>query len=308
MRSPRTLLSMVLAFAPTCAEDSLPVTDASTRGGATDAVGAPAVRDAADAAPRPPPFAYALSFSDPMGALGAEREALLSAARAGLDEWGRYVTGRGPLTVELRVMNTATGRFAAASTSNVPLGPCRASPAPCTVVEEQAIRRLRTGEDHPTSPERADVTVSIAPDYVRTQLWFDPEPAGRTAQVPLNRLDAISVFTHEFGHALGMTGFRSLATFRSTVAFQSLYDEHVRAGDTTLTFVGPTVLAMFGAVALTRTNTTQNVYHYGDPATPGPFDDALMNGIVYRYGRRYRVGRVDLAIVADLGVPLRRPP
>ncbi len=305
----RSGLSLSLALATACSGTAAPAPGAPRRERSIVVASEGQSHDAGTprAAYVPPPFAYHVTFSDPTGALVAERASLLVAARAGLDEWGRHVTGRGTLTVELRVAQTATGRFAGASTSNVPVGRCRATPAPCTVVEEQAIRRLRAGADHPEAPGRPDVAVTIAPDYVRTQLWFDPEPARRTAAVPADRLDAISVFTHEFGHALGMTGFRSLTTYRPTTAYLSLFDDLVRVGDATLTFVGPATAARFGPLALTRTNTTQNVYHYGDPSKRGPFDDALMNGIVYRYGRRYRVTAVDLAVLSDLGVPLRRP-
>lgn len=306
---PSPTLALVLSLSACGAPDERP----APRDAAADVAppdDRPPPEDAAPDAPDegPSPFEYSVTMTDPEGLLTAEREPLLAAARAGLDEWGRYVTGLGTLTVELRVMATMTGRFAAASATNVAVGPCRATPPPCTLVEEQAIRRLRTGLGNPRAPGDVDVVVSVAPGYVRSELWFDPDPSRRTAPVPDRRLDAVSVFTHEFGHALGFVGFRSLDTFRPSVPYQSYYDELVRAGDGALTFHGPTTVALFGPLPLTRTNRSQNVYHYGDPSAPSPFDDGLMNGIVYRYGRRYRVGRVDLAVLADLGVPLRRPP
>ena len=38
------------------------------------------------------------------------------------------------------------------------------------------------------------------------------------------------------------------------------------------------------------------------------FDEGLMNGIAYRHGRRYPIGKVDVLILQDSGVPIRRIP
>lgn len=257
--------------------------------------------------PSEPAFSYAITISDPGNALAAAHAELMACARGGLDEWGHYLTGAGTLTVELRVTTTATGRLGGASTSNVALGSCVHTPS-CTLVEEQAIHRLRTGQDNPAHVGEPDVHIDIDPTYWNSQVWVDPDPSGRTATVPSNRLDCVSLMTHELGHALGMTGFRSLSTFQPTGAFQSLYDDQVIVGTGTVTFEGPLTRAEFGPVPLTRTNTTQNVYHYGDPSTPSELDAKLMNGVVYRYGVRYRVGRLDVRILQDLGVPDRQLP
>jgi hypothetical protein len=146
---------------------------------------------------------------------------------------------------------------------------------------------------------------------------MDPDPKARTAMVPNDRDDAISVCTHELGHAFGMAGYRDLATFEPTPlpppqsgTFISLYDDLVKVGPSgsTLTFEGPKTVAEFGPIPLTREHTTQNVYHYGNKSTPTSFDDKLMNGIVYEYGTRYLISRVDVRIVEDLGVPIRALP
>ena len=39
--------------------------------------------------------------------------------------------------------------------------------------------------------------------------FFDPDPTARTANVPFNRLDYVSLFIHEIGHALGFASFRN---------------------------------------------------------------------------------------------------
>jgi hypothetical protein len=252
-------------------------------------------------------FAYTIAVSDPGGDLAAAHDALVSCATGGLREWGRFLGGSGTLTVEIRVQATLTGRMAGASTSNVVVGPCQHT-ASCTVVEEQAIHRLRAGADNPNMIGAPDVHIDVAPDYWNTQVWVDPDPIVRTASVPNDRLDCVSLFTHELGHAFGMTGFRDLSTFQPTGPFQSLYDDQIHVGASTLTFEGPRTVGDFGAIPLTRTNTTQNVYHYGDRTTPSTINTQLMNGIVYEFGHRYHVQKLDVRIVQDLGMPVHDVP
>jgi hypothetical protein len=155
-------------------------------------------------------------------------------------------------------------------------------------------------------PNASDLHVDIDPTYWNSQVWVDPDPSARTAMVPNNRLDCVSLFTHEVGHAFGMTGFRSLSTFQPTVAFQSLWDDLIVVGAGTLTFNGPMTVAEYGGpLPLTRNNSTQNVYHYGDPSGPSALTPLLMNGVVYNYGVRYRVSPLDVKIMADLGIRVR---
>lgn len=252
-------------------------------------------------------FMSEVTVTDTSNILASAHDALIACANGGLAEWGKYVGGAGVLSVEIRVQSTATGRLAGASTSNESVGPCRNTSA-CTLVEEQAIHRLRTGQDNPAMVGVPDVHVDVDTTYWNTQVWVDPDPVGRTAMVPSDRLDCVSLFTHELSHAFGMTGFRDLTTFLPTVAFQSLYDDLVHVGASTLTFEGPLAAAVFGPIPLTRTNTTQNVYHYADKSTPSSFDTLLMNGIMYEYGHRYRVQKVDVLILQDLGMPIYAVP
>ncbi|CAN5604259.1 hypothetical protein BH09MYX1_BH09MYX1_24720 [soil metagenome] len=299
----RGVFALLLSVA--CA--STPDTAVSVDAGAADG-------DAAlDSGPSLPPFTYSVSISDPNGTMTSEHAALQTCVETGLDLWGAYLTGIGTLTVEIAVTTTSTGRFAGASASTNVFGNCKNTALPCKVGEDQAIRRLRTGQDNPGALGQPDVRISVTSDYWNKVLWMDPDPKARTADVPVDRDDAISVCTHELGHAFGMAGYRDLVTYvprpdPNYGTFMSLYDDLVEVGTSTLTFNGPKTVAEFGPVPLSRMQTTQNVYHYGNKATPTDFDDKLMNGIVYEYGRRYLISRVDVRIVEDLGVPIRALP
>ncbi len=297
------LVALAGSFAGACTISSAGPVDAGVRdAAAADAGSAP---DDADAAAGP--FSYKVTVSDPQGLLTPAHVDMVKCLEAALDEWGQYLSGQGTLTVELRVGATATNRMSGASTSSISIGTCKNTPAPCTLAQDQAIHRLQTGKDNKAQPGMPDIAVTVSPDYWSKLIWVDPDPQARTAAVPADKLDAISVFTHELGHAFGIVGYRSLDTYGPSAApvFLSLYDDQVVVTADGLTFEGPKTKAEFGPIPLTRNNTTQNVYHYGDTKTKSPYDDALMNGIVYKYATRYRVGRVDLRILDDLGVPLR---
>jgi hypothetical protein len=78
-----------------------------------------------------------------------------------------------------------------------------------------------TGQD--LNGLEADARVELPIDYLLNELWLDPNPAERTDPVPVNRTDGVSVFMHEFGHALGMTGFGN-EDGTLTKGFASVYD------------------------------------------------------------------------------------
>jgi hypothetical protein len=300
---PLSLVLVLGSFAGACTVSTAGPADAGVRDAAIPDAGP--IPDDADASGGA--FAYKVTVTDPQDLLTASHVDMVKCLEAALDEWGQYVTGQGVLTVELRVGATATNRMSGASTSSISIGTCKNTPAPCTLAQDQAIHRLQTGKDNKAQPGVPDIAVTVSPDYWNKLIWVDPDPKARTATVPADKLDAISVFTHELGHAFGIVGYRSLDTYAPSAApvFLSLYDDQVVVTADALTFEGPKTKAEFGPIPLTRNNTTQNVYHYGDTKTKSPYDDALMNGIVYKYAMRYRVGRVDLRILDDLGVPLR---
>jgi hypothetical protein len=256
-----------------------------------------------------PGFDYRVTVWDPREQLTrADHDALVKCATGGLEVWRRWLTGKGVLTVEIRIQATPNGRFGGASSSNVRAGACHDAPKGCVTVEEQGLHRLRTGENNPERPNAPDMHVDVDPAYWRKEVWADPDPLARTAPVPKDRLDCVSLFIHELDHGFGMTGFRSLSDFRDDGRFRSLYDDLVRFDKGALTFNGTHVVAELGPLPLTSKGGSQNVYHYANPGDHLPIDDLLMNGITYHRGHRYDVGRVDVLILEDLGAPVRALP
>jgi hypothetical protein len=202
--------------------------------------------------------------------------------------------------------------------------------------EQGMAGELRTGVDpNSTTP---DVRFTFNTNYLRNELWFDPNPSARTAPVPSKRTDAMSVVLHEFGHALAYNGFAALATGQPPATFWSPFDRWMQPGDPVL-FNGPRVLSQNGSAPdLTRNNifhwansglfhrlaaiTPAIIWQDGAPLPPmsqceitaidaaqvtrlptAALIDELMNGVVYIRGNRYVISPLDRALLDDVGLP-----
>jgi hypothetical protein len=197
-----------------------------------------------------------------------------------------------------------------------------------TLVENGPITEARTGID--PNGAAADIDLVFNPDYLRQQVWFDPTGAARAGDLPADKLDFISIATHEIVHALGFQGYRAIdgaGYGQFTANTESSYDAYTAFGAggdaATLYFTGAHAEAVYGGpVPLTSVGpsdplTSQNFYHVGNPVGhPGSgLTPDLMNGMVFQYGQRYLPSALDLAILADLGwnlpgtgTPLPPPP
>ena len=171
-------------------------------------------------------------------------------------------------------------------------------------VEEQGwAAEMRTGKD--PNGDDSDIELVFQPAYLRT-LWWDPDPAARKAPVPADKLDAMTVLLHELGHALAFNGWVDPKTGVNDKAVASTYDRWVTYDGANFFFNGPAAKKLWGGpVPLARTN---NNYHHVCDRPQGPqakLKDDLMNGVTFANGRRYQIGPMDLAILADCGVSLK---
>jgi Domain of unknown function (DUF4114) len=173
-----------------------------------------------------------------------------------------------------------------------------------SVQEQGAAREIRTGVD--PNGSTPDIEFNFNPDNLINELWFDPDPVARTASVPINRTDAVSALMHEFGHAFGFNGWKNDTTGALPGNYESTFDEKTSFDGTNFFFTGTQSSALYGsAVPLTFGNIT----HIGNNAPrPGSNLNAdLMNGGLRR-GIRTDISALDLAILADVGLPIVAAP
>ena len=173
-----------------------------------------------------------------------------------------------------------------------------------SLVEEGLAHELRTGTDpNGTNP---DVEIAFDPEYVKT-LWWDPKPNSRTRPIPPGKLDAVSVIAHEFGHAIGFNGRIDPKTGAIPGGEVSPYDQNVTFDGTNFFFNGATAVKAYRK-PIPLSKTQNNYHHFGEP---GPkldrkLNDDLMNGLFMQYEKRYKISDLDLAILSDCGLPIRK--
>jgi hypothetical protein len=245
---------------------------------------------------------FTTGFDDPNDVWTSAQEAQLAAhAHAAGDAWGQWLGGTASLHIVIRAdanIPRATGRSVTSSFV--------ANRGGFDVFEQAFASEARTGVD--PNGAAPDIELVFNPLYITDELWLDPQPTLRTAPVPADRTDAMSVFIHELGHALCFNGWSSSDpgdlfpfTFRST------FDENLQAPTAVdINFNGPHTVALYGGPVPI---TTGNPHHLGNPAGE-PGEDllpALMNGVVFLDGTRYSIGPIELVIALDSGVLLRCP-
>ncbi|MET3119851.1 hypothetical protein AAKU64_004098 [Undibacterium sp. GrIS 1.8] len=274
---------------------------------------------------------YELVVDDPANLLGDKRDKVLENFNAAVDDWGNWIESASILRIQINVRTNTdgTGRFSGRSYSNI----SHHNQGAIKVSEESAIYKLRTGKS--LSATDPDIVVEIRPDMIGREYWIDPNSKTRTDTVPEGMIDLVTVFAHELGHGFGFNGWsdRSSGTWKN-LNFVSLYDELIvkRSVDGLPEFIGKNTSRVYGralpiffvhdtytqqTVHRDRTyfcsiSESQNITHYGRFNPLADENDlsffGLMSGAwVNKHkgeGLRIKVGRLDAAILADLGVPV----
>lgn len=244
-------------------------------------------------APAQAALTYSLAIDDPLGAATSFYSQIDSHVGAALFHWGNHLAGSANLEVSVEI-TSAVDRAAGASFTSGFVG----SSGGYNVWEQGVAYELRTGSD----PNGAlpDVRFLFNADYLSNVLWFDSNPYSRTAAVAGGRVDAASVFIHEFGHALAFNGWGDLNDGSLPANYASPWDMNTRLEGGTLFFTGAQAQAVYGGpVPLTMGNN----FHLGNGVGPGSdLVGDVMNGVVFDYGRRYNVSALNLAMLQDMGV------
>lgn len=204
--------------------------------------------------------------------------------------------------------------------------------------EQGVAHELRTGTD--PNGDLPDARFNLGLNYLRNELWFDPDPFSRIAPVPQDRTDAMGVVLHEFGHAIAYNGWADGQGI-PPADYWSLFDRWMQSGSPTV-FQGPISVAVWGSAPELTTN---NIMHWGNAAArhtssinrpevvewrngvpvppiacgelismhrpefmlqgvpPPGLLSQLMNGVVIYRGERYDISELDLGVMEDVGLP-----
>lgn len=240
-----------------------------------------------------------VTFVDEGNSLGHLYEQITSHVNAALAAWGEVVLGDATVDVEIKVTQ-AIPRSAAASKDSAYVRYQNG----LSVYAPGAIKKINDGVD--VNGAGPDLEILVNPLYVKNELWFDPAPMMRSALIPDNKTDAVSVFMHEVGHALGYNGWGDSYDGELPGGYASTWDMLTEYDSGTLYFVGERAQAIYGArVPITFGNN----YHIGNAYGPGAdLLSDVMNGVVFYRGTRYEISPLNVAMLQDMGVAVQAVP
>jgi hypothetical protein len=241
-----------------------------------------------------------LTTHDPQGRLSA-LPLLLPTLQAALDYIDRYVVFRGTIDVEINVETTSTGRFAGSGDVSF-----KGTVDGVDLWESALAAEARTGVD--PNPGTADLSIYIDPtsSYL-AQLWWDPAIASSlAANPPDDRTDAFTVFVHEILHGMGIVGWRDITTGALPGNYASVWDSLVTVSGDRASFGGPATVALLGEPVEVRLGGSQGAFHLGQGPTLAAsampwIEGANVNSYYYFLGERYTLGRLELALLQDIG-------
>jgi hypothetical protein len=183
----------------------------------------------------------------------------------------------------------------------------QANPDSKGIAEQGWAATLRTGR--PSKGEKSDVEIGFQTAYVLREFWWDPDPAARKEPVPEGKLDALSVILHELGHAMVFNGWIDPKSGKHGGSQISTYDRWVRWDGTDFYFDGPSAEKVYGKPILLG-HTFNNYHHLGDER-PDVLNDVLlrndlMTGYHFQWAKRYAITPLDIAILQDCGIELKK--
>jgi hypothetical protein len=226
--------------------------------------------------------AYTTELLDPGKLLGADvKSKMLSSLDYAVKNVANFVSWKGTLDVRIQINPTLAGYEGGVFSS-----------IDSTTRDNRnaAIMEMTTGVDpYPNDPD-CGATVWLARDgtvkvYGRSA-YYDPNPVTYVpANVPAGMFDFVGVLTHEIFHGIAV---------RNTVDFDRYL---TKVGGNTF-FVGPKTLETLG-----QPLPYIGGGHYGNTSLP---NNPIGSGLMFQWGNyegnRLDIGRLDLAILQDVGL------
>src|SRR5262249_48119911 len=155
-------------------------------------------------------------------------------------QWKKAIKMTGKLKILIKMEVTPFGTVDCSSAGNTWSGYRNG----LSVYEEGAAYTIRAGSN--VRPGQPDSVIRINPAYLRSQAWLDPRPLQRIDRVPINKIDFVSVLTHELAHAFGFNGFIDQASGQFNSGFRSVFDAFIKRDASGVYFTGPNAMRVYG--------------------------------------------------------------
>ena len=225
-----------------------------------------------------------LILNDAGGTLAPYAAGIMRSAAAAWDMWAVHFTRIAPIEVEITYARAPAGVLASAGSAiEVYTGESYNGKR---VTQSSVSREIATGQDPNGAAPDAEITLSA--DLARLVFRDSPDDP-----LPRDKLDALSIFAHEFGHVLG---FRSAldANGQPTQNFITNFDRYISGASAgALNYNGPSALQVKGGAVPLASNGPAHINVGGDLMTTS-----------IGAGEAKLVGVLDLAVLRDTGLPV----
>ncbi len=249
---------------------------------------------------------FSVVINDPSDLEPASIEALITAnVQAAGELWANHILGVGNIQVQVSILSSfsSSSTLAQGGSDHLDL---EGVVNGIELYQQSTKTVITTGIHSRGTPP--DAFIDVSPSSINN-MFLDPNPTARTSPIPFGAPDAISVFTHEIGHALGFNGWRSgttgaLSTFDTArrLPYQSDFDSYVTFVGGNLYFNGPKAMAVYGGPVPVEYG---DYGHIGNrsPRPGSNLTTDLMYGTALNGTREY-ISALDIAILQDTGLPL----
>lgn len=272
-------------------------------------------------------FTITLVGEEDSGLTEAQLDQVAELTLVAANIWGRYIDAPG-VTLGIRLILTTETQTASARSR--PTDTIETMTDGTEVFTYESILKLQTGVDVDELNE--ELLIQLNPERF-DGFFFDPDPENRSSEVSFeDARDFISLMIHEIGHTLGFNGagLRQPLVEIPNLLRQSVFDTFVEEIDGIVVFTGPNVRAVAGRnIELNGVGDGEareelvSLYHLGNRPrvltdSPLTFSDSPLadvgsdlspsplSGFGLANGARYYPTAIDIAILADLGVPVRK--
>lgn len=240
-----------------------------------------------------PTVTFHAVIDDPGGTMSSLYNDLIQNCEAAGAAWSQYLTGNASIEVKINFADIPTAAAGSATAYFL------RNEDGVDIYAQGTGGEIMFGIDN--NGATADINVTVGYNFP-SLLWFDPTPYDDVEPVPFDKTDAFSVFVHEIGHGIAFNGNAS-PTDGSIGSFGTVWDRWLRFDGSNIFFAGPNATQVYGGpVPVTYNNSN----HIGNPAPrPGSdLDHDVMSGFTAYNGERRRPSALDVAMLADMQIPL----
>jgi hypothetical protein len=246
-----------------------------------------------------------ISFNDPGGTWSAYYANITKVIKAAGQEWGQLFNSTASIEITVGFDNTLATAYGRSLTTSY----LYHSADGLDIYEQGVASEINTGIDPNGASPDAQFVIGVKPgaNYLADTLWFDPDPASRTAPIPDGKVDALSVMLHEMGHVIGYNGWRDPNTGQLPASYASTFDQYIYQSGSDFFFSGAFAHEIYGADPSLAPG---QLYHWGSagsaPGTDLPHQ--LMNGQSIAAQTRYEISPLDVAVMNDIGMNIEIDP